>query len=308
MPATAPADTLIRDANALDFGPGRLSSPFDGIAFTFTNDSTVAIDDTATGWLVGSPGVILNPSPDHLNLARDLAWPADYELRWFGSVVDTSLTLSPAARFPAVPVNFHVTNVSSGSQVKFIIDDADRSSTLSFGDTVRIIDGYVSPSNFFLTYQLTWQRGPGLNPLPPQAGDRYVLRTRRPFAQGDFFEFQTVSARSDAAMAKNELNRIAVVPNPYIGSSSWERRTLFTTGRGDRRIDFIHLPAVCTVRIYTVAGYLVKTLTRNAGLADGALSWDLVTDDGMDIAFGLYIYHVDAPDIGEHIGKFAVIK
>jgi len=34
----------------------------------------------------------------------------------------------------------------------------------------------------------------------------------------------------------------------------------------------------------------------------------LVSKDGMDIAYGLYIYHIDAPDIGEKISKFAVIK
>jgi len=28
----------------------------------------------------------------------------------------------------------------------------------------------------------------------------------------------------------------------------------------------------------------------------------------MDIAFGVYVFHVDAPGIGEYIGKFAVIK
>ncbi len=38
------------------------------------------------------------------------------------------------------------------------------------------------------------------------------------------------------------------------------------------------------------------------------ISWNLVTEDGMDIAYGLYIYHVDAPGIGEKIGKFAIIK
>jgi len=41
---------------------------------------------------------------------------------------------------------------------------------------------------------------------------------------------------------------------------------------------------------------------------DGAESWDLVSKDGMDIAYGIYIYHVEAPGIGEKIGKFAVIK
>ena len=104
------------------------------------------------------------------------------------------------------------------------------------------------------------------------------------------------------------MGNITVVPNPYISSESWERRTLFTTGRGDRKILFTHLPAQCTVRIFTVAGYLVKTLVKDSNASDGSLPWDLVTDDGMDLAYGLYVYHVNAPGIGEHIGKFAVIK
>jgi hypothetical protein len=101
-----------------------------------------------------------------------------------------------------------------------------------------------------------------------------------------------------------------VVPNPYIATASWEQRTLYATGRGSRKIDFINLPSICTIRIYTVAGSLVKTLYNNQSdlYSGGSVSWDLVTDDGMDIAYGLYIFHVDAPGIGEYIGKFAVIK
>ena len=37
-------------------------------------------------------------------------------------------------------------------------------------------------------------------------------------------------------------------------------------------------------------------------------SWNLLTKDNLSLAYGVYIYHVDAPGIGEHIGKFAVIK
>ena len=29
-----------------------------------------------------------------------------------------------------------------------------------------------------------------------------------------------------------------------------------------------------------------------------------VIKDGLEIAYGLYIYHVDAPNVGEKIGKF----
>jgi hypothetical protein len=142
----------------------------------------------------------------------------------------------------------------------------------------------------------------------PQRGDRFDIKTFRPFLSGDYFLFKTVGSRTDNNAAKNQLSQITVVPNPYISTAKWESRTLFTTGRGDRLIQFMKLPAKCTVRIYTIAGALVKTLYKDTTPTDGSLAWNLVSDDGMNIAFGLYIFHVDAPGIGEYIGKFAVVK
>ena len=81
-----------------------------------------------------------------------------------------------------------------------------------------------------------------------------------------------------------------------------------SSGRGERRIDFIHLPAICTIRIYTLAGALVKTLYKDSSFDDGTLSWDLITEDGMDAAYGVYVYNIEAPNVGETIGKFALIK
>jgi hypothetical protein len=104
------------------------------------------------------------------------------------------------------------------------------------------------------------------------------------------------------------LNLISVVPNPYISTAKWEPKSIYGTGRGDRKIDFINLPNHCTIRIYSLAGGLVKTLYKDNGLSNGALSWNLVSDDGTEVAFGLYIYHVDAGDMGKYIGKFALIK
>ena len=43
-------------------------------------------------------------------------------------------------------------------------------------------------------------------------------------------------------------------------------------------------------------------------LQNGTEIWDMLTKDQLDIAYGLYIYHIDAPGIGKKIGKFAVIK
>jgi hypothetical protein len=36
--------------------------------------------------------------------------------------------------------------------------------------------------------------------------------------------------------------------------------------------------------------------------------WDLRSKDNLEVAPGLYVYHVDAGSLGEFVGKFAIIK
>ena len=106
---------------------------------------------------------------------------------------------------------------------------------------------------------------------------------------------------------RSDLAKVAVVPNPYAGAASWEPATT-SVGRGERRVFFIHLPRKCSIRIYTMAGRLVQSLEHDSSVDDGQESWNLVSRDGMDIAFGVYVFHVDAPGVGTTIGKFAVLK
>ncbi|MDZ7294783.1 MAG: hypothetical protein ONB14_05155, partial [candidate division KSB1 bacterium] len=75
-----------------------------------------------------------------------------------------------------------------------------------------------------------------------------------------------------------------------------------------RRVDFIHLPQECTIRIYTVVGEHVATIEHHSTVFDGSESWNLLSKDGLDIASGIYIYHVEAPGWGQKIGRLAVIK
>jgi len=56
-----------------------------------------------------------------------------------------------------------------------------------------------------------------------------------------------------------------------------------------------------------VAGELVDTVYHDSALDDGKAFWDMRTKDNMNIAYGLYIFHVES-DVGSFIGKFAVIK
>jgi hypothetical protein len=99
-----------------------------------------------------------------------------------------------------------------------------------------------------------------------------------------------------------------VVPDPYIIAASWEKPLYFTSGRGERRVEFIHLPPKCTIRIFTLDGKLVCTLEHDNPIEDGHHSWDLTSKDGLDVAPGIYLFHVDADDLGEKMGRFALIK
>ena len=141
----------------------------------------------------------------------------------------------------------------------------------------------------------------------PQPGDVFRIVTTKPFRTGESYSFTTAAPRFDPSQAKSDMNKIAVVPNPYVGAASWEPATT-SVGRGDRLIYFIHLPQVCTIRIYTISGRLVQTLYHNSPFNDGQEPWNLSSRDGMDIAFGIYVFQVDAPGVGTKVDRFAILK
>ncbi len=95
-------------------------------------------------------------------------------------------------------------------------------------------------------------------------------------------QFTTRRADFNRAKALTDMDKIAVVPNPYVGAASWEPASA-TVGRGERRVYFIHLPTICTIRIYTISGNLVKTIDHSTPITNGQEPWDLTTKDGMNL-------------------------
>lgn len=297
-------DTIVTSFLADEFGSTKTTQPFDGLTVSVVNDTATGIVDTSTGWLVGTSNLTMRVSPNTGNPTnKNLAWPGNYEIKFYDQVKDTSFGTG-------LEVNFIITNTITGKQCDFYIVD-DFSDGFDIGDDIIIME-YLdsSPSSWRFTWKIEYHAPgiPNVQPKEPVAGDIFQIKTRKEFYEGDYFTFSTLAANVNKTEAKTELTEISVVPNPYIASASWEKRNIYQTGRGERRIDFINLPAECTIRIYTIAGSLVKTLYKEYSPTDGTLSWNLVTEDGTEVAYGIYIYHVDAPEVGEHIGKFALIK
>jgi hypothetical protein len=297
-------DTLESNLDTTYIGEGRYTPPFDGLTLAVLNDTSITLD--TLGWLVGESNLTIFPFKDYT--VKSLSWPSDYELQFADST-----TMLDTTFFTRIPVPLKIFNTTEGRQVDIELNDVDRSRSLTLGDTLQIIE-FVAPPFNVTNSRISWSVSfgrpffPGIPPEWPANGDRFVFRTKKPFKSGDYFEFSTKPVSIDNELAKNQLGEIGVVPNPYLGAAEWERKNLNSTGRGSRRIDFINLPAKCVVRIYTVAGALVRTLTKDSNFSEGTLSWDLVSEDGMEVSYGVYVYHVDAEGIGEHIGKFAIIK
>ncbi|MCR4416785.1 MAG: hypothetical protein NUV92_03470 [Ignavibacteria bacterium] len=292
-------------------GADKVSPPFDGLAVTVINDTAVTIIDSLTGWLVGNSNLVMNVFPDQTPI-RGVPWPADYEITFYDGPADTCYISSPPL-YRRFPVNFKVWNKTEQKYCKIAVQDRDQSQSLSLGDVIQILefkDKVITPANIRFAWNITYNSpfNPNVQPVYPKGGDKFIITTRKPFKTGDKFTVTTKAATTDNSLAKSQLSKIDVVPNPYLGAAAWEKRNLNTTGRGERKIDFINLPNKCTIRIYTLSGQLIKTIYKDSGYLDGTVSWNLITDDGMEAAYGVYVYHVEAPGIGEYIGKFALIK
>ena len=275
------------------------------------------IDTSTTGYTSGSATntrlktayqPVLSP-----NLRRP-GYPDSISIVFDDVPVDTSLAVFPD---PAHPAKFRViAHTATGDQqldFRFRDRDVPPDGTLSRAD--EFIDIITRAPWAPGTNQLTWRvqldtlgqgiRGPI---VPPRLGDRYELRLKLPLHDGDLFSFGTTAQGVDAGVAQTQFKgEPYVVPNPYIEAASFEPARYAVSGRGDRRIEFRGLPATCTIRIYTVRGDLVRTLHHSGGTS-GYEAWDLRTKDNLDVAPGLYLFHVDAPNLGTHVGKFAIVK
>jgi hypothetical protein len=139
----------------------------------------------------------------------------------------------------------------------------------------------------------------------PANGDIWRLRTSgiNIPVEGEYQIINTEEYQFSTSVV--DLSKIGVVPNPYIVRNIWER----TNDRN--KLQFTNLPAKCNIKIYTLAGNLIKTLEHddNSGRDGGTCWWDpMLTMNQQQIASGVYLFYVDAPGIGTHVGKFAVIR
>lgn len=143
------------------------------------------------------------------------------------------------------------------------------------------------------------------------AGDKYVIPVGKyPYTEADKYTFKPLTKGVPTMDSQKDLfNKVNVFPNPLF---AYNPTTSYTQGAypDDPFVTFSNLPYEVTVKIYTLSGTLIRTLTQN-DKADGTtspfLKWNLKNESGLRCASGMYLAIVSSPKFGEKILKFGVI-
>lgn len=129
----------------------------------------------------------------------------------------------------------------------------------------------------------------------PYANNGFPLYT---FSTNDIAPAKLGDAKNTYSNNKEEIfKRIHVVPNPYYAYSQYEAT------RVENKVKIINLPEKATIKIYTLDGALVKTINKN-DTKTTFVDWDIKNEKGIPIASGMYLVHVNIPDVGETVLKW----
>jgi hypothetical protein len=119
-------------------------------------------------------------------------------------------------------------------------------------------------------------------------------------------------------------DKVVVVPNPYRGDvkytdMGWENLDGdYAYDEGYRKIAFLNIPERCVIKIYTLAGDLVKVIAHNGNskwstmywYGKNGAYWNLINDNQQATLSGIYLFSVQDADKkkDDFVGKFVIIK
>lgn len=121
----------------------------------------------------------------------------------------------------------------------------------------------------------------------------------------------TFTTKTGGALTNDEkralFEKVNVFPNPLLGFNT---ATSYSNSNPDEPfVTFSNLPRDVTIKIFTLSGSLIRTLTtEDKSFPDSPfINWDLKNEDDLRVASGMYLAIVNAPGYGEKILKIAIV-
>lgn len=148
------------------------------------------------------------------------------------------------------------------------------------------------------------------NPKPWTSANGTTVDDLGELASDDYNMTHLIGARPGPVSIEDGWD-VFVAPNPYVEGDP-ERSFLDPT---PYKIEFRNLPERATIKIFTLAGDLVKTIEHGPdvyGNLYGSVAWDQRSDSGLRVAPGVYIYAIESHTEGTQgkrtIGKLMLIR
>lgn len=303
---------------------------FDGMRVLVQDEESgldpLSIDGGRSGFKVIATNTNFTEQTIQISQARvgnPASFPSDFEIRFVDYDTTSSgdlVTAPDTSIISNVAVPFRIIDVATEQPVVFFISEPERqfrNGRWDYRETIVLIRPdaqQVTDTMYEINFARVKKVDGSADSLVtfdelryPGDGDIFLFFSRKPFEPGDQYSFTTKAVTFNNQLARSALDNIHVVPNPYVGFSANELS--FRPGvRDDKRIEFRGLPEECTIRIYTITGDLITTIKKEKGDFRDFAVWDLLTFEAQKTAYGVYIYHVDAPGIGTKIGRLALIK
>ena len=212
--------------------------------------------------------------------AANLIW----DMGWFGAATDKA-DLEIAALGGREYIFMHGTDYQADGL--YYSDAPDRDGT--FNDAMWAI-WPASRGRDYLVDEFTIDIIPSIKAVVRSGSD------------GDLYTFSTTAGVTGGTVSTDEIDKISVYPNPYYGFHELE------PSRYDKFISFNHLPAKATLRIFNLGGQMVRIINKTEATGQ-FVRWDLLNQNGFPVASGIYIVHIEMPDLGAtKILKLALVQ
>jgi hypothetical protein len=153
------------------------------------------------------------------------------------------------------------------------------------------------------TVLVNWNGGviPGpYNADLPETGTIFRITSTKPNSLSDVYKFTAPTNTYNSSLAKNDVQKVNVFPNPYYGVNPEE------INKYQRFVTFNHLPKISTIRIFNIAGEMVRVIRKDSETQ--FQRWDLANENGLPVGSGLYIAYIDMGELGTKILKLSVIQ
>jgi len=138
---------------------------------------------------------------------------------------------------------------------------------------------------------MMWFGMPDMRQNSYSGGDEFMIIASHANAPADTFKFTPKAPTlGDPGIARVDVTKINVFPNPYHSFDIGD------PGRLTQVVTFTHLPQRAIIRIYTLAGVMVKSIQKDD--PGQFLAWDLKNESGRPVASGMYLVYIQMPDLG----------